>query len=144
MLTDRETEALAISHNLIKLQDDECTVCYEKTNYKTSCNHTVCPECTSKTYYPLKCPYCRQIRTDIDVCGYCKKLKIILSCGHIICSTCCPRSMPNLCNRCKPFRAPDSCVQCEGRCVCKVIFCRYCSNLKTGCMCITGVKFNNG
>lgn len=38
---------------------EECCVCYEQTNYETTCSHRLCIECSEKTN--SKCPMCRQI-----------------------------------------------------------------------------------
>ena len=42
---------------------NECIVCYERTEKKTECNHSVCDNCIKKLKKE-ECPYCRQkIRT---------------------------------------------------------------------------------
>jgi len=40
---------------------DECCICYEKTNVKTECNHSVCETCLNKIIEKQnkKCPMCR-------------------------------------------------------------------------------------
>ena len=37
----------------------ECIVCFEETEEKTECNHSLCNECKEKIIIK-KCPYCRQ------------------------------------------------------------------------------------
>ena len=128
MLTDTE---IATQHVLVRLADDESVICYEKTNYKTSCNHSVCEYCTSRISNLMQCPYCRQIR--MDICLTCRNIcNFGLSCNHRICSNC-PTAHPNLCDRCKPFRPKRFCIQCEGLCTCKILFCTICNELKTSC-----------
>src|SRR3977135_487411 len=130
-------EEIAKQHGLVKLADDECIVCYEKTSYKNSCNYTVCEECTPKIYYPTQCPYCRQIRTD--VCGYCKIIKTrFLSCNHRFCSKC---HYNWICIRCAPFRT-SNCIQCEPSCICKIVFCSTCNKQKAACICISDKDIN--
>jgi hypothetical protein len=39
---------------------NECCICYEKTNQKTICNHSICIECLRKHKRNNRgCPYCR-------------------------------------------------------------------------------------
>jgi len=46
---------------------DDCSVCYEPTNYKTNCNHYTCHKCVQKLNNPKKCPLCRSsIIIDLD------------------------------------------------------------------------------
>ena len=43
---------------------EECSVCFEETNCKTLCNHSVCKKCLIniyKTNFKLECPYCRKL-----------------------------------------------------------------------------------
>ena len=37
---------------------DSCCICYEKTNYKTLCSHSVCIRCVERT--KMECPLCRR------------------------------------------------------------------------------------
>src|SRR5271156_841034 len=135
-MSEKYHAEIARRHNLIKLDDDECVVCYEKTNYKASCNHSVCRECTSRIDNYRECPYCRQIRTDFSMCESCRTIKDVLVCGHVICSFYCPIYLSNLCTRCMRFRVNNICALCDGHCICERFFCVICKELKTVCKCI--------
>ena len=109
---------------------DECVMCHVKTNYKISCNHSVCQECTGKMDNFIYCPYCKEYRSDI--CRKCRSISKynILPCGHKFYSDC-VTCLTNLLKRSKssskrskiikliksimndPFIAPNSCVICD-------------------------------
>lgn len=38
---------------------EECIVCFEETDIKTECNHSLCKDCKEKLK-TMKCPYCQQ------------------------------------------------------------------------------------
>jgi hypothetical protein len=51
-------------HDSIKLNIDECCVCYNPTRTITNCGHALCLECISNfpsSSLMLECPLCRQI-----------------------------------------------------------------------------------
>lgn len=64
---DNAFRVLNIPENII-ISDNKCCVCYEKTNIKTICNHSLCYRCWSKIK-PTKnlinddynCPICRTV-----------------------------------------------------------------------------------
>ena len=44
--------------------ENECVVCYENTNTRTSCNHPLCEDCVNdmiKHTQKYNCPYCRSV-----------------------------------------------------------------------------------
>ena len=53
---------LCYEYNNVETEDD-CCICFEKTNSKTKCNHSVCNDCISTLImnnpYSTKCPLCR-------------------------------------------------------------------------------------
>ena len=60
----QETDDLRINYmgNMILNKMDECCVCYEKTNSKTQCGHSICLLCATKVKEEegeRKCPMCR-------------------------------------------------------------------------------------
>lgn len=44
-------------HNLQNFEIEECSICFEDTNFKTICKHPVCVECKKKVTF---CPICRR------------------------------------------------------------------------------------
>ena len=50
----------------IKIDDDashdvdECCICFEKSDIKTSCGHFGCFDCFKQLNKTIGCPYCRQ------------------------------------------------------------------------------------
>lgn len=64
LLKNNDFENIKKMYKLKKSDDisDECSICYEKANCKTECNHTFCFECIMKwMYYSTHCPYCKNI-----------------------------------------------------------------------------------
>lgn len=59
-----------LSTENIKLNIQECCVCFELTEITTMCNHTLCYKCWENikgSRYDKKCPICRQLlNTDTD------------------------------------------------------------------------------
>ena len=53
--------------NKITNKSAECIVCFDKTKYKTFCNHAVCDNCVTTIVQKNKgftCPYCRHEYTN--------------------------------------------------------------------------------
>ena len=48
-------------NNMEMNQIEECCICFQETNFKLFCSHTVCPSCTKKI---KKCPVCRKFRQE--------------------------------------------------------------------------------
>ncbi len=55
-LTELSVNASLEKQNVIK-NKQECVVCFDITNYVTSCNHILCYTCAEKITN-RKCPYC--------------------------------------------------------------------------------------
>ena len=52
------------------INEEECSVCFEKTNNKTICNHPVCKKCLLNIYkidFKIECPCCRKLLIKRDV-----------------------------------------------------------------------------
>src|SRR5271156_4885998 len=68
--TTKRLNAIIYANDSVAIDSRECCICYEKTKYKTSSNHSICISC-SDIYSKNECPYCRTIRKD--VCYYCSE-----------------------------------------------------------------------
>lgn len=54
--------------------NNECCICLEEANCKTSCNHELCVQCFKKSYNTNgSCPMCRK---DIDFCYIKEKFEL--------------------------------------------------------------------
>ena len=48
--------------------EEECSICYEKSNCKTICNHYFCDICIEQWYNKQKnCPICRNLINEIFI-----------------------------------------------------------------------------
>jgi len=53
----------------VSMSIDTCSVCYESTSYKLSCNHYICLICR-ETLKKKQCPLCKKKFTDCDETHY--------------------------------------------------------------------------
>jgi hypothetical protein len=74
VLNKKDNKIKELSCNVFRCENvsmsiDTCSVCYESTSYKLSCNHYLCLICR-ETIQNKKCPLCKKKYTDCDKTYY--------------------------------------------------------------------------
>jgi hypothetical protein len=61
------------NNNITKKVCDECVVCYENTNFKTACNHTLCAICWGKIKEKCDCCCGNNCHNSFKSCPICRE-----------------------------------------------------------------------